>query len=114
VADRRFEEMLDRMQAAVEDVAQLYGNPTFLQVFTNDAARATELKQRLKAAQTDEDVAKELAVLEKKRDDLRGDIALKEREASRLTTKLVHQRAALDSLAAAVDQARKVIEDTAK
>jgi hypothetical protein len=107
-------EMLDRMQAAVEEVAQLYGNPVFLQVFTNDAGRASELKRRLKASQTGDDVTRELTGLEKKRDDLLGDIALKEREAARLTAKLARQRAALDALAAAVEQARKAVEDTAK
>jgi len=113
-ADKRYMEMLDRMQAAVEEVAQLYGNPVFLQVFTNDAGRASELKRRLKASQTGDDVTRELTGLEKKRDDLLGDIALKEREAARLTAKLARQRAALDALAAAVEQARKAVEDTAK
>jgi hypothetical protein len=113
-ADKRYEEMLDRMQAAVEEVAELYGNPVFLQVFTNDAGRATELKQRLKAAQTGDEVSRELAGLEKKRDDLLSDIALKEREAERLTTKLARQRAALEALASAIDQARKAVEDTSK
>jgi hypothetical protein len=113
-ADKRYDEMLDRMQTAVADVAQLYGNPVFLQVFTNDAARASELKQRLKAAQSDDDVSREMAGLEKKRDELLGDIALKQREAARLTSKLARQRAALDALAAAVEEARKAVEDTAK
>jgi hypothetical protein len=113
-ADKRYEEMLDRMQAAVEEVAELYGNPVFLQVFTNDAGRAMELKQRLKAAQTGDEVSRELTGLGKKRDDLLGDIALKEREAARLNTKLVRQRAALDALASAIDQARKAVEDTSK
>jgi hypothetical protein len=113
-ADKRYGEMLDRMQAAVEEVAELYGNPTFLQVFTNDAARASELKQRLKASQTGDDVARDMAALEKKRSDLMDDIALKEREASRLSARLARQRAALDALASAVEQARRAVEDTSK
>lgn len=113
-ADKRNEEMLDRMQAAVEEVAELYGNPAFLQVFTNDAERATELKQRIRATQTTEDIGRELTGLEKKRDDLLNDIALKQREAARLAIKLSRQRAALDALASAIDQARKAVEDTAK
>jgi hypothetical protein len=112
-ADKRYEEMLDRMRAAVEEVAELYGNPIFLQVFTNDTGRATELKERIRATQTTEDVGRELTGLEKKRDDLLNDIALKQREAARLTTKLSRQRAALDALASAIDQARKAVEDTA-
>jgi len=98
----------------VEEIAQLYGNPVFLQVFTNDVDRASELKLRLKAARTGEDIRRELADLEKRREDLLGDIALKEREAARLGGRLVRQRAALDALSAAVEQARKAVEDTAK
>jgi hypothetical protein len=113
-ADKRYEEMLDRMQAAVEEVAQLYGNPVFLQVFTNDAERASELKQRLKASRTGDEIRREVADLEKRRDDLLGDIALKERESARLSGKLVRQRTALDTLAKAVEQARAAIEETAK
>ena len=113
-ADKRYEEMLDRMQAAVEEVAELYGNPAFLQVFTNDAARAVDLKRRLIAEQTGEEVRLQLASLQKRREDLAADIALKEREAARLAAKLERQRAALDGLAAAVEQARRAVEDTAK
>lgn len=113
-ADKRLEEMLGKMQASVEEIAQLYGNPVFLQVFTNDLDRATELKQRLRAARSDEDIRRELADLEKKRDDLLNDIALKEKEATRLASRLVRQRAALDSLAAAFEQARKSVEETVK
>jgi hypothetical protein len=113
-AERRYDEMLGKMQAAVEEIAQLYGNPVFLQVFTNDAGRATELKRRLRADRSGDDVRREIAGLEKKRDELRDDIALKERESTRLATRLVRQRAALDGLAEAVDQARKAVEETAR
>jgi hypothetical protein len=113
-ADSRYEEMLGKMQAAVEEVAELYGNPVFLQIFTNDATRAAELKQRLRSARGNDDSRKEIAELEKRRDELRGDVALKEREAARLANRLVRQRAALDALATAIDQARKAVEDTTK
>jgi hypothetical protein len=113
-ADKRYDEMLGRMQAAVEEIAQLYGNPLFLQVFTNDAERASLLKQRLHSEGSGETMAKELKDLRDKRDDLINDIALKEREAARLSARLARQRGALDALAIAVEQARKVIEDTTK
>jgi hypothetical protein len=113
-ADKRFGEMLDKMQAAVEETAQLYGNPVFLQVFTNDPEQASILKQRLKAARTGEDIRRELADLEKKREDLLSEIALREKEVTRLSGRLVRQRAALDALAAAVEQARNAVEETAK
>jgi hypothetical protein len=113
-ASRRYEEMLDKMQAAVEEIAQLYGNPIFLQVFTNDPGRASELKQRLRAAQAGEEIRRDLAALEKKRDDLLSDIALREREAARVTVRLKRQRAALDAIAAAIEQARKAVEETSR
>jgi uncharacterized protein YjiS (DUF1127 family) len=113
-ADKRYEEMLGKMQAAVEEIAQLYGNPVFLQVFTNDIDRVSELKERLHSARSGDELRRELADLQKKRDDLLNDIALREREAARLTSRLVRQRAALDALAEAVEQARKAVEETAR
>ncbi|HEY1765436.1 MAG TPA: hypothetical protein VGF85_10970 [Opitutaceae bacterium] len=113
-ANKRYEEMLDKMQAAVEEIAQLYGNPIFLQVFTNDPARAAELKDRLKAGKASADIRGELAGLEKKRDDLMNDIALREREAARISGRLKRQRGALDAIAAAVEQARRSVEETSQ
>jgi uncharacterized protein YjiS (DUF1127 family) len=113
-AARRYDEMLDKMQAAVEEIAQLYGNPIFLQVFTNDPDRASDLKQRLKAAQTSEEIRHEVAKLEKKRDDLLSDIALREREVARVSSRLARQRAALDAIAAAIEQARAAVENTSQ
>jgi uncharacterized protein YjiS (DUF1127 family) len=83
-------------------------------VFTNDEERAAELKKRLRSAQTGDEVKRDLAALERKRDDLLSDIALKEREAARLTNRLARQRLALDVLAAAVEQARSAVEETSK
>jgi hypothetical protein len=113
-AAERYDEMLTRMQSAVEEVAELYGNPLFLQVFTNDEERAAALKQRLRSAGTADAMRKELADLQKKREELLNDIALKEREAARLSERLARQRVALDSLASAVEQARSAVEETAK
>jgi hypothetical protein len=113
-ADKRYDEMLGKMQAAVEEIAQLYGNPVFLQVFTNDEERASQLKERLRLAKTGDDVGHELADLQKKREELLNDIALKQREADRLTSRLVRQRAALEALSEAVDQARKAVEETTR
>jgi len=73
-ADRRYEEMLEKMRAAVEEIAQLYGNPLFLQVFTNDADRATDLKQRLRVARSGAEIRQELTDLEKRRSEtVRGE-----------------------------------------
>jgi chromosome segregation ATPase len=106
--------MLNKMQGAVEEIAQLYGNPTFLQVFTNDVAQASELKSRLKWAQRLHDIRLEVEDIEKTREDLLNDIALKRREAGKLSEKLLRQRKALDAIAAALEQARSAVEDTVK
>lgn len=113
-AQTRYNEMLSRMRAAVEEVAQLYGNPTFLEVFTNDPERAADLRRRLRTDRTAEQVRAEAGELLKKRDDLLGDIALKKRESSRMAERLARQRAALDAVALAVEQARKAVEDTTR
>ena len=113
-AEKRYQEMLAKMQGAVEEIAQLYGNPEFLQVFTNDEARASELKLRLRAARSVEEIRREVLDLQKKRDDLIGDLALRNREAARIAEKLARQRAALEALASAIEQARKAVEDTAR
>jgi hypothetical protein len=111
-ADQRYDEMLERMKAAVQEIAQLYGNPVFLQVFTNDPVRAAELKERLSAIRSKQDAEKAEAQLLKGREELMADIALKDRESKRLSMRLAKQRVALDSLAAAVEQARRAVEDT--
>ena len=113
-ANKRYDEMLGKMQAAVEEIAQFYGNPLFLQVFTNDEERAAQLKLRLRSAQSGAEIKREIDELERKRADLAGDIALRKREAARLGEKLVRQRAALEALASAVEQARKAVEETSK
>jgi hypothetical protein len=113
-ADKRYEEMLSRMQASIEDIAQMYGNPVFLQIFTNDVSRASALKQRLHAEKTTQEVEKDLRELALKRDSLMEDIALKEREAAKLTRRLAVQRAALDAVAGAIEQAKTAVEDTSK
>jgi hypothetical protein len=113
-AEKRYNEMLNKMQGAVEEIAQLYGNPTFLQVFTNDVAQASELKSRLKLAQRLHDIRLEVEDIEKTREDLLNDIALKRREAGKLSEKLLRQRKALDAIAAALEQARSAVEDTVK
>ena len=110
----RYEEMLAKMQSAVEEIALLYGNPLFLQVYTNDEARAAELKLRLSDSGREKALRGDLADLEKRKEDILGDIALRERESRRLAEKLARQRAALDALSSALDQARKAAEDSAR
>jgi predicted nucleic acid-binding Zn-ribbon protein len=106
--------MLNKMQAAVESIAELYGNPTFLQVFTNDIGSASELKERLKTDRHIKDIRSEIESLEKRRDELLSDIALKEKQTGKLEERLIKQRSALDALATAIEQARRAVEETAK
>jgi hypothetical protein len=113
-ANKRYNQMLSKMQAAVEEIAQLYGDPVFLQIFTNDVGQASELKERLRIAKKAEDLKSELSDLERKREELLQDIALKQREASKLSEKLILQRRALEALSAAIEQAKDAVEDTVK
>lgn len=110
----KYEEMLAKMQSAVEEIAQLYGNPLFLQVYTNDEAKAAELRLRLADSGREKALHHDLADLEKKKEEILGDIALREKESRRLAEKLARQRAALDALSSALDQARKAAEDSAR
>jgi seryl-tRNA synthetase len=113
-ADRHYDEMLGKMQTAVEEVAQLYGNPLFLQVFTNDPERARELKEILKADRRTGDLQLEVDDLEKKRDELLDDIALKERQTKELRESLARQKLALDTASSAIEQAKRAVEGATK
>jgi DNA repair exonuclease SbcCD ATPase subunit len=113
-ARQRYEEMLAKMQSAIEEIAELYGSPSFLEVFTNDRERANDLKSRLAAVGSAAAAQRELADLARRREELLNDLALREKEARRLTDKLARQRAALEALAAAVEQARRATEDSAR
>ncbi|HEY1849233.1 MAG TPA: hypothetical protein VGG37_08495 [Opitutaceae bacterium] len=113
-ADARYDEMLSKMQAAVEEIAGLYGNPTFVEIFTNDSDKAQELKTRLRAEQSGSAARRDMANLERKRQDLLDDIALREREAAAISARLARERKALDAVAAAVELARAAVEDSAK
>jgi DNA repair ATPase RecN len=111
---QRFEEMLAKMQSAIEEIAELYGSPSFLEVFTNDRERADELRSRLAAVGSAAGARRELAELARRREEMLNDLALREKESRRLTEKLVRQRAALEALAAAVEQARRATEESAR
>jgi DNA repair ATPase RecN len=113
-ARQRYDEMLAKMQSAIEEIAELYGSPSFLEVFTNDRERADDLKSRLAAVASAAAAQRELAELARRREELLNDLALREKESRRLTDKLTRQRAALEALAAAVEQARRATEESAR
>ena len=102
------------MQASIEEIAQLYGNPTFLQVFTNDVDRAAELKRRLRASKSDDEIEKDLRSLQGKRAELEDDIALKERESARLARKAGGPKGAPRRRRKRSGTGPKAVEDTTK
>src|ERR1700722_5277545 len=73
-AEKRYDEMLGKMREAVEGIAASYGNPMFIQVFTNDLEKAVVLKRRLQSAKRGDEIRLELSSLEKRRDDLISEI----------------------------------------
>jgi hypothetical protein len=113
-AEKRYDEMLSKMREAVQSIAESYGNPMFVQVFTNDREKAVMLKQRLQSSKRGEEIRLELTKLEKRRDELMNDIALKSKEASMLSDRLARQRSALDALAAVIERANNAVEDTSR
>jgi hypothetical protein len=113
-AEKRYEEMLSKMREAVQGIAESYGNPMFIQVFTNDREKAALLIQRLQTSKRGEEIRLEVSNLEKKRDELRSDIALKGKEASKLSDRIARQRSALDALAAVIERANNAVEDTSR
>ncbi len=108
----RTDEMLAKMRAAVEEIAGLYGNPSFVQIFTNSQQMADQLRERLKQTDSLKRLRAETLELEAKRDRLANDIAQAEQEARRLSERLSKQRAALDSVASAISATNRAVEGT--
>lgn len=70
VAPGSQEEMLLKMRVAVERIAEDYGNPKFAQIFTNDPARATSLRERVAAIASLDRLKRDIATMEKKQREL--------------------------------------------
>lgn len=70
VAPGSQEEMLLKMRVAVERIAEDYGNLKFAQIFTNDPARATALRERVAAIASLDRLKREIAAMEKKQREL--------------------------------------------
>ena len=109
----RTEEMLSKMRSAVEEIAELYGNPSFVQIFTNNREMADELRQRLRATEAIGTMKAEVVALAARKESLANEVALKEQEAKRLSERLTRQRAALDSVASAIAATNRAVEGTA-
>lgn len=95
-------EMIARMRAAVEQIAAEYGNPTFVQLFTNDSVQAQVWRKRLHLIQSADLIAAELASLERKKK-----VANEEVEATRLRLAALHAEA--EQLAVRLQQVRPAI-----
>ena len=110
LAEQRYQEMLSRMQRSIEDIAQLYGNPLFVQLFTNDPPKAEEFRRRLVLSEGTDELRARHEELIKRRDELTKVVALQERESASMGERLARQRAALDSVVKAVEAAQRAIE----
>lgn len=114
IADEREKEMLSRMDAAVQQVAGLYGNPRFVRLVTNDAAAAKQFQERLEISRSRDSLRGELAELEKRKKQLDEDIALRSKTLTDMDGRLIRSRAALDAISKAGDDMKRLVEDAAK
>lgn len=73
-------EMNKKIAAAVEGVLAAYGNPTYAQVVTNDAAKAALLRAQLAKADQADALRTEVEFLSKQKDALSAEIAAKKKE----------------------------------
>jgi hypothetical protein len=95
-------EMVARMRMAVEQIAAEYGNPTFAQVFTNDAVQARMFRKRVQLLHRAEAINAEIAELEKQKvvakgelDTVRRELAALQEQADALTNRLTKARTML-------------------
>jgi predicted nucleic acid-binding Zn-ribbon protein len=94
--------MVARMRLAVERIAAEYGNPTFAQVFTNDAVQAQAFRKRVQLLHRAEAINAEIAELEKQKlvakdelDTVRQELAALQEQADALTNRLTRARTML-------------------
>ncbi|AWI08475.1 hypothetical protein [Ereboglobus luteus] len=99
------DEMIMRMKRAVEQIASEYGNPTFAQVFTNDAVQAQVLRKRVQMLHRMEAIRTEIAALQKQKEQVRAEVDASQHElialqqqAEALTNRLQKARFALGSI----------------
>ncbi|MDF9833691.1 hypothetical protein M2103_001923 [Ereboglobus sp. PH5-5] len=99
------DEMIMRMKRAVEQIASEYGNPTFAQVFTNDAVQAQVLRKRVQMLHRMETIRTEIAALQKQKEQVRAEVDASQHElialqqqAEALTNRLQKARFALGSI----------------
>ena len=104
--------MFGKMRAAVEEIAALYGDPLFVQVFTNDRTKAAELRARLAETESLAALRSETETLKAERGKLEDEVARDRRQAALLSDRLARQRAALDVVAKAVDRVNQAVEGT--
>lgn len=113
MADARYAEMKRKIVGAVEEILQLYGNPSFAEVVTNDPQKAADLRARISASTSSDQIRSEVAELEKRRNDMLADIALREREVEALKVRAARLRASLDQAATAIQGAQRAMEANA-
>ncbi|HEY1792957.1 MAG TPA: hypothetical protein VGG34_08555 [Opitutaceae bacterium] len=107
------DEMFEKMRTAVEEIAGTYGDPPFIQIFTNDPKAAEAMQLKLRELGGDKAAKSELGALEKVRDKLNADLAKRAKEKKQLEDKIREQSRQLDDLAAAIARARALLDATA-
>lgn len=104
-ADARMDEMRRKIVAAVEEILITYGNPAFAEVITNDPVKAAELRRRIADTRSGEELQRAVAALTQQREELKNDIALRERELEQLRLRAGKLRGTIDQ---AVNQLQRV------
>ena len=112
-ANEREQEMLKRMDDAVQQIAGLYGNPRFVRLMTNDPSAAEQFKTRLELARSRDELASSVKLLEDKRADLDAQIALRTKTLTDMDSRLMRARAALDTISESGERMKRLIEEAA-
>lgn len=105
-------EMYGKMRSAVEEIASLYGDLPFVQVFTNDRGKAAELRARLSETDSIKRLRAETEALKAERSKLEDELARDRKQAALLSERLARQRAALTLVSRAVEQVNRAVEGT--
>ena len=112
VVNQRTREMLAKMDAAVREIAGFYGNPPFVRILTNDGRSAENFKERLSLSNKISDIRKELADLEKQRNEVTADLVLRRDTVKKLDEQILNTRATMDAIGKLVADSQKAIEES--
>lgn len=106
-------EMLSRMDEAIQTIAGRYGNPRFVRLMTNDPAASEQFKARLELARSRGELAAALDELELKRAELDAQIELRTKTLAEMDARLIRARSALDVVSESTDRIKRFVEGAA-